>query len=88
MAIAQRFMRLSEILGDPSTVPPLVPIVPVCRSAWLAGVKSGIYPKPIKLSPRVVVWRASDIAELLNSTSAVATSAVSTSGGFSPGAGQ
>lgn len=81
MAIAQRFMRLSEILGDPNSVPPSVPIIPICRSAWLAGVKSGIYPQPVKLSPRVVVWRASDIDELLNPSSAAGHSVTSLGGG-------
>ena len=35
-------------------------LVPVSRSHWWAGVKDGRYPKPIKLSARVTVWRASD----------------------------
>ena len=28
---------------------------------WWAGVKKGIFPKPIKLSPRVTVWLETDI---------------------------
>ena len=39
--------------------------VPVSRSHWWAGVKDGRYPKPIKLSARVTVWRASDILNLV-----------------------
>ena len=66
MTIAQRFMRIPEILGDPEAEPPIVPLIPVCRSTWLAGVKAGIYPKPVRLSPRVVVWRSSDIFALFD----------------------
>ncbi|OPY81950.1 MAG: Prophage CP4-57 regulatory protein (AlpA) [Smithella sp. PtaU1.Bin162] len=39
--------------------------VPVSRSSWWAGVKSGRYPKPLKLSERVTVWRAADIHQLV-----------------------
>lgn len=58
--------------GDPSS-PPLDPEselwrlpavlahVPISRSSWFAGVRSGRYPKPVRLSERRVAWRASDI---------------------------
>jgi predicted DNA-binding transcriptional regulator AlpA len=39
--------------------------VPVSRSCWWAGVRAGRFPKPIKLSERVTVWRASDIRDLV-----------------------
>jgi prophage regulatory protein len=55
------FLRLSQILGDLDANPPVAPIIPVSRSAWWAGVKTGTYPPPVKLSPRVTVWRASDV---------------------------
>jgi prophage regulatory protein len=48
------FMRVSQILE----------FVPVSRSCWWNGVKEGRFPKPIKLSPKVTVWRAADIAAL------------------------
>lgn len=35
--------------------------VPISRGSWLAGVKAGRYPKPVRLSERRVFWRASDI---------------------------
>lgn len=59
------FLRLSQIIGNSKSIPPRPPIIPVCRSTWWAGVKSGRYPKPIKLSPRVTVWYAADIAKLI-----------------------
>jgi prophage regulatory protein len=40
---------------------------PVSRSAWLAGVKAGRYPAPVRLSPRSVAWRAEDIRALVAS---------------------
>ena len=40
--------------------------IPVSRSNWWAGVKSGRYPKPIKLSERVTCWRSSDIRALID----------------------
>lgn len=52
-------VRLSSILA------PLGPI-PVSRSTWWAGVKSGRYPKPFKLGPRITAWRVEDITALLN----------------------
>lgn len=39
--------------------------VPVSRSNWWEGVKTGRYPKPIKLSERVTCWRSSDIRALI-----------------------
>jgi len=39
--------------------------VPVSRSNWWEGVRIGRYPKPLKLSERVTVWRAADIQRLV-----------------------
>ncbi len=52
------FLRLSSILA------PRGPI-PVSASTWWAGVKDGRYPKPMKLGPRITVWRSEDIQQLL-----------------------
>jgi len=41
--------------------------VPVSRSHWWAGVASGKFPKAIKLSDRVTVWKSSDITALIES---------------------
>ncbi|WP_305632211.1 AlpA family transcriptional regulator [Methyloversatilis sp.] len=56
------FLRLPHIIGD--TEKRISPLIPVSRSTWYAGVASGRYPKPIKLSEGVTVWRASDIDAL------------------------
>ena len=49
------FLRLSQILA----------IIPVSKSTWWAGVKSGRYPKPVKLGERITAWRAEDIHALI-----------------------
>lgn len=41
--------------------------IPVSRSTWWAGVKSGRFPAPIKLGPRITAWRDADIQELVKS---------------------
>ena len=51
--------------NDPSNHPiPL--IIPISKTAWWNGVKDGIYPKPIKLSDNVTVWRSDDIQKLVD----------------------
>ena len=51
-------------------LPQVLALIPVSRSAWWAGCKSGRYPKPVKLGPRTTAWRASDIAALLEKLTA------------------
>lgn len=46
-------------------VPHIIDRMGICRSAWWKGVKEGRYPKGIKLSPRVTVWKASEIDALI-----------------------
>ena len=41
-------------------------LIPISRSAWYAGVKSGIYPSPVKIGPRIAAWRQSDVQKVLN----------------------
>ena len=59
------FVRLSQIVGDMKANPPALPIIPISKSSWWAGVKEGRYPAPVKLSPRVTVWRVEDIREMI-----------------------
>ncbi len=40
---------------------------PVSRSDWYAGIRSGRYPAPVKLGPRSVAWKSSDIDALIQS---------------------
>ena len=52
--MAAGFMRIGRVLE----------ILPFSRSGWFHGIRVGIYPKPVKLSPRVAAWRNSDILKL------------------------
>jgi prophage regulatory protein len=40
--------------------------IPVSRSTWWAGVKSGRFPPPVKLGPRITAWRDADIQQLID----------------------
>jgi prophage regulatory protein len=53
------FLRLPQVLS----------VIPVGKTCWWQGVKSGRYPKPVKLSARCTAWRAEDIHELIRSLS-------------------
>ncbi len=61
------FLRLKQIVGDPKAEPPIPAILPISRTSFLNGVKSGKYPKSIKLGERTTAWRVEDIRELINS---------------------
>jgi len=57
------FVRLEQIIGNRKAN--IAPIIPVGRTTWLMGVKNGTYPKPVRLSPRTVAWKISDIKQLI-----------------------
>ena len=52
---SHRLLRINQVLA----------IVPISRSSWWEGCRTGRYPKPIKLGPRTTVWRAEDIAAFI-----------------------
>lgn len=62
------FLRLTQILGDARATPPVPPLIPVGKSTWWAGVRSGRYPQPIKLGPRVTAWRVEDVRSFIERT--------------------
>ena len=57
------FLRLAQIVGDQKRGIP--PIIPVSRSTWWLGVKTGRFPQPVKLGPSTTAWRAEDIRDLI-----------------------
>lgn len=59
------FLRLPQIIGNKKSTPPIPPIIPVSKSTWWEGIKSGRFPKPIKLGPRTTAWRVEDIHALI-----------------------
>ncbi len=52
------FVRLSSIIAPHGPIP-------VGKSTWWAGVKSGRYPQPVKLGPMITAWRVDDIRTLI-----------------------
>lgn len=52
---ATGFLRINQVLEK----------FPVGKSTWWAGVKSGIYPKSVKLGARATAWRVEDIRALI-----------------------
>lgn len=64
------YLRLWQIVGRPASKSrPAIPgLIPVSRSTWWAGVKSGRYPQPTRaLGPRITAWRIEDIRALIES---------------------
>jgi predicted DNA-binding transcriptional regulator AlpA len=57
------FLRLPQILGD--TKRGILPLIPICKTSWWEGIRKGRFPKGIKLSPGVTVWRAEDLRALI-----------------------
>lgn len=48
-------------------LPDVLRLIPVSRSTWWAGVRSGRYPKPTRaLGKRITAWRAEDIRALID----------------------
>ncbi len=59
------FLRLWQIIGNKKTNTPA--LIPISRTTFLNGVKSGKYPKPVKLGERTTAWRVEDIRDLIAS---------------------
>jgi prophage regulatory protein len=59
------FLRLPQIIGDKTADPPIPAVIPIGRSTWWEGVKSGKYPQPVKLGPKTTAWRVEDIRALI-----------------------
>lgn len=59
------FVRLTQIIGDPKAEPPIVGVIPIGKTSWWQGVKTGRFPKSVKLSSRCTAWRAEDIHALI-----------------------
>ncbi|WP_417292604.1 helix-turn-helix transcriptional regulator [Desulfovibrio porci] len=51
----KRLLRLHQVLAR----------VPISKSSWWEGCRTGRYPKPIKLGPRTTVWREEDIVAFI-----------------------
>lgn len=47
-------------------LPLILQLIPVSKSTWWSGCKSGRFPAPVKLGPRTTAWKVSDIRALIN----------------------
>jgi prophage regulatory protein len=60
------FLRLTQIIGDAKAEPPVPAVIPVSKSTWWEGVKTGRYPPPVRtLGRRITAWRVEDIRKLI-----------------------
>ena len=53
------YVRIQQILE----------VIPIGKSSWWAGVKSGKYPQPVKLGPKTTAWKVSSIRKLIEDLS-------------------
>lgn len=47
--------------------PVVLKVLGISRSTLWRRIEEGVYPKPIKLSPRTTAWRVKDIRALIDS---------------------
>jgi prophage regulatory protein len=59
------YLRIWQIIGNKKTNVPA--LIPISRTSFLNGVKSGRFPKSVKLGERTVAWRVEDIRKLVMS---------------------
>jgi prophage regulatory protein len=52
-------LRLKSIIGPSG-------LIPMSRSAFYAAVKAGRFPAPVKLGPRIVAWKSTEIQKLID----------------------
>jgi predicted DNA-binding transcriptional regulator AlpA len=54
-------------------LPQVLAVIPVSKSTWWSGVRSGRYPQPTRaLGERITAWRAQDIRDLIERVDAQA----------------
>jgi predicted DNA-binding transcriptional regulator AlpA len=47
-------------------LPTILKVIAVSKSTWWAGVKSGRFPKSVKVGRRITAWKVEDIRGLVN----------------------
>ena len=52
--MSNRYLRLPQVLER----------IPVSKSTWWAGVRKGLFPRPVKLTERTTAWLESDIDKI------------------------
>jgi prophage regulatory protein len=66
-----QLLTLKQIVGDSKKG--IIALIPVSRSTFENRVKTGKYPKPVKLTERLNAWRVDDINRLIESMAQQAT---------------
>jgi len=71
------YLRLWQIIGAPGNPdakppkPPIPAVIPVGKSTWWEGVRSGRYPQPVRtLGRRITAWKVEDIRALIQQAGA------------------
>ncbi|MCE3237653.1 MAG: putative transcriptional regulator [Gammaproteobacteria bacterium] len=69
--IHQEGTKEPVFLPDPAylRLPQILQLIPVKKSTWWAGVKSGRFPTGSKIGQNTTVWRVGAIRKLLNEIS-------------------
>lgn len=58
------FIRVCHIVGDKKRG--ITALIPVSPATWWNGVRSGRYPKSVKISKGCTAWRVEDIRKLMD----------------------
>lgn len=62
------YLRLWQIIGDRKKN--ITPLIPVSKTMWYEGIKTGKYPAPKALGPRTSGWRVEEIRALIQEMAA------------------
>jgi prophage regulatory protein len=66
----------NQLQNKPATtylrLPQVLEIIPIGKSSWWAGVKSGRFPQSVKIGPRTTAWRMEDIQTLVDEINSTA----------------
>ena len=62
-----RWLRLSDIVGDTKAEPPIEALIPVSRSTIYRLIAAGKFPAPVKPLPSISLWSAEEIHLALKS---------------------
>lgn len=52
-----RLIKIGEVLS----------LIPVSKATWYEGIRTGRFPKPVKLGMRASAWKLSEINTLIDS---------------------
>lgn len=60
-------MTISTQLPETGFVrlPTILKVIPISKTTWWLGVKTGRFPKPTKLGRKIAAWKVEDIKALI-----------------------